>query len=141
MFLWMFIEGIILYHMTTVAYSRGPENRISFYFCGWCKYKHYITTKCFGIKWKNEIFIDFLVKRFLNKGDLKSDFLLMHHFYYHNNLVLPIPLTVAWLITKAHESDADTTSCGSGYSFLPSYWILEGPRLTVILVRYIWRLL
>ena len=50
MFLWMFIEGIILYHMTTVAYSRGPENRISFYFCGWCKYKHYITTKCFGIK-------------------------------------------------------------------------------------------
>ena len=50
-------------------------------------------------------------------------------------LVLPIPLTVAWLITKAHEGDTDITSCGSGYSFLPSYWILEGPRLAVILVR------
>jgi hypothetical protein len=35
MFLWMFIEGIILYHMTTVAYSRGPENQLFFYLCGW----------------------------------------------------------------------------------------------------------
>eukprot|EP00095_Tigriopus_kingsejongensis_P003874 maker-scaffold387_size188669-snap-gene-0.20 protein:Tk03874 transcript:maker-scaffold387_size188669-snap-gene-0.20-mRNA-1 annotation:"pigment dispersing hormone receptor" len=33
MFLWMFIEGIILYHMTTVAYSRGPANQNIFYFC------------------------------------------------------------------------------------------------------------
>jgi hypothetical protein len=38
MFLWMFIEGIILYHMTTVAYSRGPENQLFFYLCGWCKF-------------------------------------------------------------------------------------------------------
>ncbi len=38
MFLWMFIEGIILYHMTTVAYSRGPEHQTLFYLCGWCKY-------------------------------------------------------------------------------------------------------
>ena len=38
MFLWMFIEGIILYHMTTVAYSRGPENQMFFYLCGWCKF-------------------------------------------------------------------------------------------------------
>eukprot|EP00094_Tigriopus_californicus_P011305 TCALIF_10912-PA protein Name:"Similar to Pdfr PDF receptor (Drosophila melanogaster)" AED:0.04 eAED:0.04 QI:47/1/0.5/1/1/0.5/2/0/96 len=34
MFLWMFIEGVILYHMTTVAYSRGPANQNVFYFCG-----------------------------------------------------------------------------------------------------------
>eukprot|EP00093_Oithona_nana_P002557 02557.XXX_54492_50198_1 [CDS] Oithona nana genome sequencing. len=34
MFLWMFIEGIILYHMTTVAYSRGPEHQNLFYVVG-----------------------------------------------------------------------------------------------------------
>ena len=38
MFLWMFIEGIILYHMTTVAYSRGPEHQTLFYLCGWREY-------------------------------------------------------------------------------------------------------
>ena len=59
----------------------------------------------------------------------------MSPLYFDIILVLPIPLTVVWLIIKAHESDADLTSCGSGYSFLPSYWILEGPRLAVILVR------
>ena len=37
MFLWMFIEGIILHHMTTVAYSRGPDNQLTFYLCGWRK--------------------------------------------------------------------------------------------------------
>ena len=37
MFLWMFIEGIILYHMTTVAYSRGPEHQPLFYLFGWRK--------------------------------------------------------------------------------------------------------
>ena len=37
MFLWMFIEGIILYHMTTVAYSRGPEHQSLFYLFGWRK--------------------------------------------------------------------------------------------------------
>ena len=38
MFLWMFIEGIILHHMTTVAYSRGPDNQQTFYLCGWRKF-------------------------------------------------------------------------------------------------------
>lgn len=38
MFLWMFIEGIILHHMTTVAYSRGPEHQSLFYLFGWCKF-------------------------------------------------------------------------------------------------------
>ena len=35
MFLWMFIEGIVLHHMTTVAYSRGPEDQTKFYISGW----------------------------------------------------------------------------------------------------------
>ncbi len=37
MFLWMFIEGLILHHMTTVAYSRGPDDQKKFYFSGWRK--------------------------------------------------------------------------------------------------------
>ena len=35
MFLWMFIEGIVLHHMTSVAYSRGPEDQTKFYISGW----------------------------------------------------------------------------------------------------------
>ena len=60
--------------------------------------------------------------------------MLCNHIENSLHAVLPIPLTIVWLITKAYESDVDLTSCGSGYSFLPSYWILEGPRLAVILV-------
>jgi len=85
MFLWMFIEGIILYHMTTVAYSRGPEHQNLFYVVGW---------------------------------------------------VLPIPLTIAWVTTKFYEKEANSTHCGIGYSLLSSYWILEGPRIACIMVKY-----
>ena len=35
MFLWMFIEGWILAHMTSVAFSRGPDNQKKFYISGW----------------------------------------------------------------------------------------------------------
>ena len=48
--------------------------------------------------------------------------------------VFPIPLTFAWVITKLYEDKADSTSCGMGYSLLPSYWILEGPRIAAIMV-------
>ena len=51
--------------------------------------------------------------------------------------VIPIPLTAVWLITMVFDSDADSTHCGQGYSFLPSYWILEGPRIAVIMVTFI----
>ena len=49
-------------------------------------------------------------------------------------LVLPIPLTIAWVTTKLYEKEADATHCGIGYSLLPSYWILEGPRIACIMV-------
>ena len=48
--------------------------------------------------------------------------------------VIPIPLTAVWLITMVFDDDADSTHCGQGYSFLSSYWILEGPRIAVIMV-------
>jgi len=84
-FLWMFIEGIILYHMTTVAYSRGPEHQPLFYLFGW---------------------------------------------------LLPVPLTVAWLITKSYEAETDPNYCGaSSYINLKSYWILEGPRFAAFILN------
>ena len=48
--------------------------------------------------------------------------------------VLPMPLTFAWVTTKLYEKEADSTHCGIGYSLLPSYWILEGPRIACIMV-------
>ena len=50
-------------------------------------------------------------------------------------LVFPIPLTIAWVTTKLYEKEADATHCGIGYSLLPSYWILEGPRIACIMVK------
>ena len=49
--------------------------------------------------------------------------------------MFPIPLTFAWVITKRYEDKADPTYCGIGYSLLPSYWILEGPRIAAIMVN------
>ena len=55
-----------------------------------------------------------------------------------NNIfsVLPIPLTIAWVTTKFYEKEANSTHCGIGYSLLSSYWILEGPRIACIMVKY-----
>lgn len=49
--------------------------------------------------------------------------------------VFPIPLTISWLIVKSYEAQADATHCGIGYSLLPSYWILEGPRIAAIMLN------
>ena len=49
--------------------------------------------------------------------------------------VFPIPLTCAWVITKSYEAKADPTHCEIGYTFLDSYWILEGPRIAAIMVK------
>ena len=51
--------------------------------------------------------------------------------------VMPIPLTIAWLVTKMYEQEADSKYCGQGYTFLSSYWILEGPRIAAVMVSSI----
>jgi hypothetical protein len=56
------------------------------------------------------------------------------HLLYLYVAVFPVPLTITWLVTKSYEEEADSTYCGIGYSLLPSYWILEGPRLAAIIV-------
>ena len=65
----------------------------------------------------------------------------MYAHYVHLILILasfsvmPIPLTIAWLVTKMYEDGGDSKSCGYGYTFLWSYWILEGPRIAAVTVR------
>ena len=46
---------------------------------------------------------------------------------------LPLLMTALWAAVTAvyHQ-----TQCWWGYSFTPYYWVLEGPRFTVIAVSY-----
>ena len=51
-------------------------------------------------------------------------------------LVLPVPLTIAWLIAKSYEAETDLNYCGaSSYINLKSYWILEGPRFAAFILN------
>ena len=51
-------------------------------------------------------------------------------------LVLPVPLTIAWLIAKSYEAETDPNYCGaSSYINLKSYWILEGPRFAAFILN------
>ena len=49
-------------------------------------------------------------------------------------LVIPIPLVVLWVVANIYNSSVDDTHCGQGLSMVPTYWILEGPRIFVIVV-------
>lgn len=48
--------------------------------------------------------------------------------------VIPIPLVVVWAVANMLDPDSDPSHCGQGYSLLATYWILEGPRIFVIVV-------
>ena len=49
-------------------------------------------------------------------------------------LVIPIPLVALWVVANIYNSSVDDTHCGQGLSMVPTYWILEGPRIFVIVV-------
>ena len=51
--------------------------------------------------------------------------------------MIPIPLVVLWVVANIYNSSVDDTHCGQGLSMLPTYWILEGPRIFVIVVSRI----
>nr|XP_045613298.1 PDF receptor-like [Procambarus clarkii] len=78
MFMWMFIEGMYLNNLISVAFFQGPPNYSAYYAIGW------------GI---------------------------------------PVFMTASWAAVMALWKNMD---CWWGYSFTPYYWILEGPRFTVI---------
>uniref|UniRef100_A0AAG5CPX5 G-protein coupled receptors family 2 profile 2 domain-containing protein n=1 Tax=Anopheles atroparvus TaxID=41427 RepID=A0AAG5CPX5_ANOAO len=50
----------------------------------------------------------------------------------------PVILTVIWAITTAQYSREQ--KCWWGYNLTPYYWILEGPRLAVVLLNFIFLL-
>ncbi|XP_069970705.1 PDF receptor-like [Penaeus vannamei] len=78
MFMWMFIEGMYLNNLISVAFFQGPPNYSAYYFIGW------------GI---------------------------------------PVFMTASWAAVMSLWMNVD---CWLGYSLTPYYWILEGPRFTVI---------
>ncbi|XP_066953813.1 PDF receptor-like [Macrobrachium rosenbergii] len=78
MFMWMFIEGMYLNNLISVAFFQGPANYSAYYAIGW------------GI---------------------------------------PVFMTASWAVVMALWKNVN---CWWGYSFTSYYWILEGPRFTVI---------
>ncbi|XP_049279756.1 PDF receptor [Anopheles funestus] len=50
----------------------------------------------------------------------------------------PVVLTVIWAITTAHYIRQQ--KCWWGYNLTPYYWILEGPRLAVVVLNFIFLL-
>lgn len=83
MFMWMFIEGLYLHNMVTVAVFQGSFPLVFFSLLGW------------GV---------------------------------------PVLMTTVWVHCTALFMDTRPGECMWNYNLTPYYWILEGPRLTVILV-------
>ncbi|XP_059468350.1 PDF receptor [Neocloeon triangulifer] len=53
---------------------------------------------------------------------------------------VPIVMTTAWAVTTALYFETTNTKCWWGYSFTHYFWILEGPRLGVIVLNMLFLL-
>ncbi|KAH8343197.1 hypothetical protein KR059_006340 [Drosophila kikkawai] len=85
MFMWMFIEGLYLHNMVTVAVFQGSFPLKFFSRLGWC---------------------------------------------------VPILMTTVWARCTVIYMDTSLGDCLWNYNLTPYYWILEGPRLAVILLNF-----
>ncbi|XP_033169658.1 PDF receptor [Drosophila mauritiana] len=85
MFMWMFIEGLYLHNMVTVAVFQGSFPLKFFSRLGWC---------------------------------------------------VPILMTTVWARCTVMYMDTSLGECLWNYNLTPYYWILEGPRLAVILLNF-----
>lgn len=85
MFMWMFIEGLYLHNMVTVAVFQGSFPLKFFSRLGWC---------------------------------------------------VPILMTFVWARCTVMYMDTSMGECLWNYNLTPYYWILEGPRLAVILLNF-----
>ncbi|EDW26013.1 GL14178 [Drosophila persimilis] len=85
MFMWMFIEGLYLHNMVTVAVFQGQFPLKFFSRLGWC---------------------------------------------------VPILMTTVWARCTVMYMDTSMGECLWNYNLTPYYWILEGPRLAVILLNF-----
>jgi len=64
----------------------------------------------------------------------KKTHFISHLLFFLLLAVFPVPLVAAWLAALLWL-DERVDECGRDYSLLASYWILEGPRIFVIVVR------
>ncbi|XP_030377972.1 PDF receptor [Scaptodrosophila lebanonensis] len=86
MFMWMFIEGLYLHNMVTVAVFQGSFPHRFFSVLGWG---------------------------------------------------MPVLMTTVWALCTVIYMDTALGDCMWNYNLTPYYWILEGPRLVVILLNFI----
>ncbi|XP_059059766.1 PDF receptor-like isoform X2 [Achroia grisella] len=66
---------------------------------------------------------------------------ISHVVYYATGWGLPIIITAAWAtVTSIHYKSQSAEHCWYGYNFSPYYWIVESPRLAVIVINFLFLL-
>ncbi|XP_061723637.1 PDF receptor-like [Cydia pomonella] len=66
---------------------------------------------------------------------------ISHVVYYATGWGLPVILTAVWAAMSAlHYKGERVNTCWYGYNFSPLYWIMQGPRLGVILINLVFLL-
>ncbi|XP_026313687.1 PDF receptor-like [Hyposmocoma kahamanoa] len=66
---------------------------------------------------------------------------ISHLFYYATGWGLPLIVTAVWAtMTALHYSEETIKSCWYGYNFSPLYWIVQAPRLAVIMINMVFLL-
>lgn len=60
--------------------------------------------------------------------------MFLNAFSFAPLAVIPMPLVAVWFVVHLMDKEAGSSHCGQGYSLLASYWIIEGPRIFVIVV-------
>ncbi|KAL0852374.1 hypothetical protein ABMA28_000572 [Loxostege sticticalis] len=66
---------------------------------------------------------------------------MAYNVYFIVGWSLPLIITIVWAaVTGMHYKNEVVKHCWYGYNFLPIYWIVQGPRLAVVLVNLIFLL-
>lgn len=105
MFLWMFIEGLYLHNVVTVTVFQG-------------RFPHVIYA---ALGWGAPVLMTVSEHSSFNELSCHYTFFSISH-----------QMQAAWAGFTA--SAMHNIKCWFGYNLTPYYWILEGPRLFVILV-------
>lgn len=105
MFLWMFIEGLYLHNVVTVTVFQGRFPHVIYAALGWGA--------------------PVLMTVSERHSSMNRTGIIFFFSVYH-------PMQATWAGFTA--SAMHNIKCWFGYNLTPYYWILEGPRLIVILV-------
>lgn len=131
MFMWMFIEGLFLHNLITVMVFRPDTYHKLYLVLGWGT--PIVLTAIWAAFTATSqptsayVFSYFIVLFFLFLAAISS-----HSDWLWSSI---LPRDVSFLSLK--ENMCIYNRCWWGYNLTPSYWFLEGPRLTIILASFI----